>query len=123
MNNAEAHRFLAHYFKRLFVDRDPSVLDECLHPEYHDDDIGPDCADHIRNSKEYLTALWRDVPTIGVAVRDTVVADDVIAAHLEWFHLENGKKVSRQKGVGIFVMEDGRIRKRHNYLYFRKEGL
>ncbi len=45
--------------------------------------------------------------------------DNVITAYLEWYHLDQGRKVTRLKGIGLFVMEGGRILKRHNYIYCR----
>ena len=118
MNNAEAHRFIQQYFKRLFVDRDLTALDEHLHPNHWDDDIGESSTDHIQNSKEYLTNLFKNTPTIGVEVHSTMIVDNVITSFLEWFRKEGGQKVSLMKGVGIFVMEGNQILKRHNYLYY-----
>jgi len=37
MNSDEAHQFITNYFKRLFTDRDLTVLDEYLHPNHWDD--------------------------------------------------------------------------------------
>lgn len=119
MTNQEARQFITRYFKALFTDRDVQALDEYLHPDYRDDDIGPDSPDHIQQSKEYLTRFFLEVPSIGVHVTETVVADNVITAYLEWYHLDQGRKVTRMKGIGLFVMEGGRILKRHTFIYYK----
>ena len=110
-------------FRQITPDRDLSALDEYLHPNHWDDDIGQSSIDHIQNSKEYLTDLFHSIPTIGVEVHHTTITDNVITSYLEWFHEDKGRKITRMKGVGIFVMEGSQILKRHNYMYYKREGL
>jgi hypothetical protein len=118
MNKSEADAFISNYFFQLFTNRNLDALDGLLHRDYRDDDIGEGDPDHIGNSKKYLRNLFEAIPTIGVDVKSTAIEDDVITAHLEWHKTENGRKVALKKGIGIFVMKDGSVLKRHNYMYY-----
>ena len=118
MNNQQALAFIRTYFDELFGKRNLDTLELYLHKNHFDDDIGDSSVDHIQNSREYLTALFREKPTIGVEVKDARTQDDVISAFLEWFVCEDNVKKTLMKGVGIFVMKDGKILKRHNYIYY-----
>jgi hypothetical protein len=112
MNNQDAYTFIKDYFHELFVKRNIDVLDEYLHKDYWDDDIGENGIDHIENSKSYLKNLFIKKPTIGVDVKSAMVKDEVITAYLEWFHTEKGEKIINAKGIGIFVLAENKIIKR-----------
>lgn len=118
MNNQEALTYIQTYFDELFVKRNLDAIDLYLDKDYFDDDIGDPGIDHVQSSKEFLAALFKNEPTIGVDVKDAVVHDNVIAAFVEWFvHEQNEKRIIR-KGLAIFALNDQKILKRHTYIYF-----
>ncbi len=119
MTNAQALEFIRNYFDELFVEHNVDALDVYLHPDYSDDDIGPDDVNHIQNSKEYLRGWFQREPTVRVAVMDAMAQDDVISAFLEWYRTENNVRVTIQKGVAIFVLKGRQIIKRHTFIYAR----
>jgi hypothetical protein len=117
MNNQESLAFIREYFDELFGKRNIDALDVYLDKEYFDDDIGDPSVDHIKTSKEYLRKLFREKPTMGVDVKDTITRDGVISAFLAWFVCENNTKRIIRKGVAIFVVNNCKILKRHTYVY------
>jgi hypothetical protein len=117
MNNQEGREFIRKYFDELFVRRNVDALDVYLDKHYFDDDIADPTVDHIKNSKEFLTELFKQSPTIGVEVKDAITQDGVISAFIEWFVRENGFKRTIRKGVAIFVVSNQKILNRH------KEGI
>lgn len=117
MNEQEAGLYIRGYFDDLFGKHDPDALDRYLDRDYFDDDIGDPTVDHILNSKEYLQALFKNQPTIGVEVNNTAIFDNVISAHLDWYVLENGERRSLHKGVAIFILKGDRILRRHTFIY------
>lgn len=117
MNNAQALEYLRRYFDELFNQRNLAALDAYLHPDYYDDDIGPGESDPIGNSKAYLRELFQRQPTMAVTVIDAIAQDDVLTAFLEWTLVEAGVRVTLRKGVAIFVLKDGKIYRRHTYIY------
>ena len=120
MNNQESLEFIRNYFDELFGRRNVDALDAYLDPDYFDDDIGDPGIDHIKSSKEYLLNRFREQPTIGVDVKDTMARDDVISAFLEWFVTDDAVKRVILKGVAIFVLRGQKILKRHTYVYYRE---
>jgi hypothetical protein len=117
MNNQEGLAFIREYFDELFGKRNVNALCSYLDKNYFDDDIGESEADHVKCSQEYLSALFKRQPTIGVDVQDAIVQDNVISAFLQWFVVEEGLKRIIRKGVAIFVVENRKIVKRHTYIY------
>jgi SnoaL-like domain len=120
MNNQEGLEFIRNYFDELFRKRNLDALDTYLDKDYFDEDIGDGAVDHIRNSKAYLTKLFKTRPSVGVDVKDAITQDNVISAFLEWFVVENNAKRVIMKGVAIFEVHGVRIQKRHTYLYYRE---
>lgn len=118
MNNVEGLAFIREYFEELFHKRNVNVLSSYLDENYFDDDIGESEADHVKCSKEFLSALFKRQPTIGVDVQDAIVQDNVISAFLHWFVLEEDAKRIIRKGVAIFVVENRKIVRRHTYIYY-----
>lgn len=117
MTNDQALDFLRRYFDELFVHHNLDALDVYLHPDYFDDDIGPDEPDHIQNSRDFLRDWFGNEPSMGVTVKDAMAQDDVLTAFLEWHRAGQGVQQTIQKGVAIFVLKDGRIYRRHTYIY------
>ena len=117
MDNQEGFEFIRSYFNELFGERDINALDRFLDQSYFDDDIGDPSVDHIQNSKEYLKNLLQREPTIGVEVKEVIVHDNVITAYLEWTRMDAGHRQYFRKGVGIFVVKNKRIVKRHTFIY------
>lgn len=120
MNNRESHDFVRKYFDELFGCHNVDALDEFLVGSYFDDDIGDPNVDHIVNSKEFLKDLFRENPTIGVNVLDTITHDNVISSFVEWYVIENDKTRIIRKGIVILVVHDQRIHKRHTFIYYEE---
>jgi hypothetical protein len=118
MNNPESLEFIRKYFDELYGKRNSDALDDFLDKKYFDDDIADPKVDHIKNSKEYLLNLFTEKPSIGVDVKDAISHDNIISAFVEWYILENNVKKPYKKGVAIFVLNDRKILKRHNYIYY-----
>jgi hypothetical protein len=120
MNDHEAFEYIYNYFDQLFGRHNISALDFFLDQDYFDEDIGDPAVDHIKNSKEYLARLFREQPTIGVDVKSAVARDDVISAFLEWHVTENSQKRVIRKGVANFVVKNGKIIRRHTFVYYEE---
>ncbi len=120
MNDQESHDFVCKYFDELFGNHDIDALDIYLDKSYFDDDIGDPRVDHIKNSKEYLSKVFRETPTIGVDVNDTIARDNVISSFVEWFVIEDNKRRIIRKGMVIFVVDDQKIKKRHTFIYYEE---
>lgn len=118
MNNQESLEFIRQYFDDLFGKHNVDALDVYLDKDYFDDDIADPTVDPIKNGKEYLSAVFRERPTIGVDVKDAITQDNVISAFLEWFVTEDHVKRIIRKGVAIFVLRQQKILKRHTYVYY-----
>ncbi len=119
MTDKEAFAFISAYFHDLFDARDLSALDRYLSPDYFDDDIGPSCADHVGNSRRYLSDWFSREPTVGVTVNKAMISHDVISADLEWHTGEDIGGKTLMRGVACFVIRDGRITHRHTFMYFK----
>lgn len=120
MNNQESLAFIREYFDELFVRRNIDALDVYLDKDYFDDDISDPTVDHIKNSKEFLTELFKQSPTIGVEVKDAITQDGVISAFIEWSVREISAKRIIRKGVAIFVVHNQQILKRHTFIYYEE---
>jgi len=120
VNDKEAEKYLREYFPRLFNKRDLSAIDEYLAKGYWDDDIGNHDDDHVRNSKEYLKKWFEDEPTIKIEIKRVIIEDEIITAYLHWYTDDGRKKETKIKGIGMFLIENGKIKKRHNYIYYRR---
>jgi predicted SnoaL-like aldol condensation-catalyzing enzyme len=120
VNRDEALAFIRNYFYELFEKRNLDALDAYLDEDYFDDDVGDAAINHKKEAREYLTKLFREKPTIGVEVVDALARGQVISAFLEWFVTENGVKKVFMKGVANFVLRDGRIIKRHTFIYYNE---
>lgn len=112
MTDEEAHVFIKSYFGDLFGSKNVEVLDTYLHKDYYDYDIGAEEQDHIGNSKAYLTSMFDRHPTIDVRVVKTMCHRDTIASFLEWYVLVDGVETIKSRGVGIFEIAEGKIRRR-----------
>jgi ketosteroid isomerase-like protein len=123
MNDQEATKFVRDYFAAVFETRDLAALDEYLHPDYRDDDIGDDGIDHIEAGRAYLKDLYKRHPSINVSVKKAVVHDGVITSYLEWSTTTQGQTTVHIKGTAGFVMESGRIRRRHTFVYYNDHAL
>ena len=118
MDDQEGLAFIRECFAELFGKRNLDALSCYLDENYFDDDIGDAEADHVKCSKEFLSALFKRQPTIGVDVRDAIAQDNVISAFLHWFVLEEDVQRIIRKGVAIFVVDKRKIVKRHTYIYY-----
>lgn len=121
LNNNESFLFIDKYFYTLFVKRKLEKLDDFLHSDYWDDDCGVAGINHIEESKKYLNDLFQRKPEVGVKVHSAHLHDNVITANLEWYNDISDPATLWMKGVGLFVMESGKIHKRHTFIYQKSE--
>ena len=123
MNDDAAFEYIQTYFHRLFVERDISALDEYLHPDYWDDDIGESGISHIDDSKIFLSNLFKRHPNINVNVENVMCNENVITACLRWVDQHDGHQETLRKGIAVFVLVEHRILKRHTYIFFDKDKI
>ena len=123
MTDQEAAEFVRDYFVTLFETRDLSALEQYVHPDYFDDDIGDPEIDHVEAGKGYLQSLYQRHPTINVTPIRTIVQDEVISSYLEWSTTASGERTVHVRGIALFVMESGRILKRHTFIYYNDQAL
>lgn len=121
MNTKEAESFINHYFTELYVKRNIDALEDFLHKDYWDDDIGDPDINHLENSKDFLAELFKAKPKAGIKVRSVTVLDNVITAYLEWYNDISDAGTLWMKGIAIFVIDFGKIIKRHTYFYQKNE--
>jgi predicted SnoaL-like aldol condensation-catalyzing enzyme len=121
LEDCDAYDFIYDYFNEIFNKRNIDELDIYLDENYYDDDIGEGSKNHIRNSKEYLSNIFKKNPTIEVEVIKVIVRDNVITAYLEWKAERNSKKVILRKGIGIFEIKENKIIRRHTYIYYQSK--
>jgi predicted SnoaL-like aldol condensation-catalyzing enzyme len=119
MDQTQALAYIRNFFHELFDLHNLKALDDYLHQDYFDDDIGDPLVDHLQNSKEYLTELFKRDPLIKVNVVDVMIHDDVISAFLEWYRVDSDQRQSLCKGVALFVIQDEKMIKRHTFIYRR----
>ncbi|MBN2444321.1 MAG: nuclear transport factor 2 family protein [Spirochaetales bacterium] len=103
MNHNDAFVYLKEYFHDLFVKRSIDALDNYLHPDYHDDDIGDNGENHIENTKSFLKDLFKRNPSIGMDVKKAVIEDNVITAYLNWYIQKDGKKEITIKNTDSYL--------------------
>jgi predicted SnoaL-like aldol condensation-catalyzing enzyme len=118
MEDIEAYDFVYDYFNEVFNKKNVDALDMYLDENYYDDDIGQESKNHIRNSKEFLANLFMKNPRIEIEVNKVMVKDNVVTAYLEWKNTQNGIKTVLKKGIGIFVIRNNKIIKRHTFIYY-----
>jgi len=121
MDDDEAFDFVYDYFNEVFNKRNADALDQFLDGDYWDADIGAEKRDHVRGSKEYLTAFFRNNPDVMIEVVKVMSRDNVITAFLEWYEESGRDRRILKKGVGIFVMKGQKIQKRATHLYFNAD--
>ncbi|MDP3129717.1 MAG: nuclear transport factor 2 family protein [Bacillota bacterium] len=121
MDDDEAFDFVYDYFNEVFNKRNVDALDLFLDDDYWDADIGSEKRDHVRSSKEYLAALFRNNPDVMIEVVKVMSRDNVITAFLEWYEATGRERRILKKGVGIFVIRGSKILKRSTHLYYDAE--
>ncbi len=119
MNNEEGLAYIRNYFDQIFNGRYTDKLEVFLAQGYDDDDIPDTETDHIKNSREYLTRLFQEIPNIKVKVNGAFTYDNIVVAFIEWYRAEDGIVQPLKKGICLFTLNnENRIIKRHNYIYF-----
>jgi predicted SnoaL-like aldol condensation-catalyzing enzyme len=72
------------YFRRLFVDRDVTVCDELLAPEYIDYDAPPDSPRGPGPTRAYVTRMLETYPDLHVDVRDVHATGGEVTLRMTW---------------------------------------
>lgn len=107
---ARAKEVAREYFEGLPRDRDLSVIDRLLAPEYVDHDAPPGTPPGPEATKAFVGALLSHHPDLRIDVEDLFAEDDKVALRLRWVAPETGY---RQYGIVILRVDgDGRIAER-----------
>ena len=72
------------YFDRLLAQRDLSVCDELLAPDYVDHDAPPDAPPGPAGTKAFVAALLREYPDLTFRIDDLFAAGDRVALRATW---------------------------------------
>jgi predicted enzyme related to lactoylglutathione lyase/predicted SnoaL-like aldol condensation-catalyzing enzyme len=99
------------YFQRLLNERDLSVCDELLAPDYRDHDAPDDTPRGPQSTKEYVAGFLADYPDLHVEVLDVMAEDHQAAARLVWrgTHKDSGEPLNREGVVWLRLDEQGRL--------------
>jgi hypothetical protein len=120
MNRTESLAYVKNYFHEIFEHKNIDAIDSFVDREYFDDDIGDPKVDHIENSKKFLSDLFTTKPNIGVRVDSAIEKDGVTTSFIEWYEKKDDENEVIRKGIVIFVLRNGKILRRHTFLYFEK---
>ena len=110
----EAKRVIGEYFDRLLNQRDLSVCDELLSPEYVDHDAGPGAVPGPDETKAYVEEFLLQHPDMRVEVKDVLSEGDKVAVRLRWEGTNSATgEACRKDGIIILRLDaDGRIAER-----------
>jgi hypothetical protein len=98
------------YFDRLTRDRDLTVCDELLSPDYVDHDAPPDTPPGPAATKVLVGALLEHHPDLRIEIEELFGEGDRVALRLRWHAPETGY---RQHGIVLLRFDgDGRIAER-----------
>jgi predicted SnoaL-like aldol condensation-catalyzing enzyme len=99
-----AKALVREYFRRLLNEKDLSVCDELLSPDYIDHDAPPDTPPGPSCTKEFVAKFIQDYPDIHVSIQDILAEGQKVAARLIWqgIHRETGKKYHQ---MGIIMLQ------------------
>jgi predicted SnoaL-like aldol condensation-catalyzing enzyme len=102
------------YFRRLFEQRDLTVLDDLLAADYVDHDSPPDAPAGAAATRKFVSAFLGEYPDMSVTIDDILAEDDRVAVRAIWrgINARSGSEY-HQMGIVIFRLNaDGRLRER-----------
>ena len=102
------------YFRRLFTEKDLSVCDELLSPNYIDHDAPPGTPAGPVETKRFVAAFLLDYPDMRISIEDILAEGNEVAARLVWrgTHRETGETYHRMGIVMFRLNEAGQIEER-----------
>ena len=110
----EAKSRVREYFHRLLNEKDLSVCDELLAPDYIDHDAGPDSPPGPKATREWVADFLDDYPDMRIRIEDLFAEDNKVALRLVWegTHRQTGERYQRMGIVILRMDEAGRIAER-----------
>ena len=102
------------YFDRLLNEKDLSVCDELLAPDYVDHDAGPDSPPGPEATREWVADFLDVYPDISICIEDLFAEGDRVAVRLVWdgTHRKTGERLQKMGIVILRMDETGRIAER-----------
>ncbi len=110
--NPEAVRDLVGcYFQRLLNERDVSVCDELLAPDYVDHDAPPDTPPGPGSVKAFVTKFLDDYPDLHIRIADIVADTNKAAARIVWngTHRLDGTPFHQTGNIILHLNERGQF--------------
>lgn len=103
----KAKGLVREYFQRLLNQKDLSVCDEMLAPNYIDHDAPPDAPPGPDDTKAYVGKLLYDYPDMHVSVEDIMAEGSKVTVRNTWkgTHRESGK-IFHQMGIAILQLNE-----------------
>ena len=99
----EARDLVRQYFQRLLNEKDLSVCDEMLSPEYIDHDAPADTPPGPGSVKEFIAGFLAEYPDMWVEIEDILAEGSQVAARIVWHghHRETGNAFHQ---MGIIIL-------------------
>jgi ketosteroid isomerase-like protein len=114
MRSEKAKATVCDYFHRLLNEKDLSVCDEMLAPDYVDHDAPGDTPPGPGETKRFVGQFLHDYPDMRVHVEDILAEGDRVAARIVWrgTHEESGERFHQMGIVILRLDEAGRLAER-----------
>ena len=100
------------YFRRLFEERDLSVCDELLAPDYVDHDAPMDTPPGPAATRAYVGQMLADVPDLAFDLHEIHVDGAAVMVRATWRGTRDGDMFERAGLALIHVTEAGQLRER-----------
>ena len=114
MNAKTAKAIVDRYFQQLLNERDVSVCDEVLAPEYVDHDAPAHTRTGPDSTKTFVTTFLDEYPDLHVQIFDLVAEAHKVAARIVWqgTHRVSGAPLHQMGIIIIHLNEQGQFRER-----------
>lgn len=114
MKSENAKATVRDYFHRLLNEKDLSVCDEMLAPDYVDHDAPGDTPPGPGEAKRFVGQFLHNYPDMQVHVEDILAEGDRVAARIVWrgTHWESGERFYQMGIVILRLDEAGRLAER-----------
>ena len=102
------------YFHRLLNEKDTSVCDEVLAPDYVDHDAPESTPPGPASTKQFVSGFVRDYPDLSVEIKDIFSEGNKVAVRLVWrgTHRQSGSSYDRSGIVIVHFDENGQMTER-----------
>ena len=114
MNAKTAKAIVDRYFQQLLNERDVSVCDEVLAPEYVDHDAPAHTRTGPDSTKIFVAKFLDEYPNLHVQIFDLVAEAHKVAARIVWQgnHRVSGAPLHQMGIIIIHLNEQGQFRER-----------